>query len=98
VGCGGSRVKSLWCVCGLGEGGRSEGGVCEVIPRTGGVCRGCGLVLSTALSTDRARPGCGISLCVLQSLDHSHAGLSPSISGQTLSLRRHFALYQYPRP
>jgi hypothetical protein len=70
---------SLWCVCGLGELGRSEGGRAvghlseavrvRPIPRTGGVCRGRGLALETALNTDRARPGCRICRCVLQTLD-----------------------------
>lgn len=90
---------SLWCVHGLGElgrtedGPRSEGGD-ELIPRTGGAWRGWGLVLRT----ERARPGCRISLCVLSSLDQSCSGMRPVISGRGPRLRRHFALYQYPRP
>lgn len=75
------------------DGPRPEGGD-KLIPRTGGAWRGWGLVLRT----ERARPGCRISLCVLSSLDQSCSGMRPVISGRGPRLRRHFALYQYPRP
>ena len=48
---------------------RAEAVRVRPIPRTGGVCRGRGLALETALNTDRARPGCRICRCVLQTLD-----------------------------